>query len=111
MSEPRLLNASHYPEELADLGAHGPVSLWMRGSAEALALRPRVAIVGTRRATSYGLRVTRELASAVARAGGSVVSGLAAGIDGAAHRAALEAEGITVAVLGTGIDRSFPAGN
>src|SRR5688500_13313205 len=83
----------------------------MRGSAEALAVRPRVAIVGTRRATSYGLRVTRELASAVARAGGSVVSGLAAGIDGAAHRAALEADGITVAVLGTGIDRSFPAGN
>jgi DNA processing protein len=111
MSEPRLLNASSYPEELADLGAHIPVSLWMRGSLEALAVRPRVAIVGTRRATSYGLRATRELAAAVARAGGSVVSGLAAGIDGAAHRAALDAGGITVAVLGTGIHKAFPVGN
>lgn len=111
MSEPQLLSASRYPEELAELGDHAPTTLWMRGSSEILAVRPRVAIVGTRRATSYGLRVTRELAASVARAGGSVLSGLAAGIDGAAHRAALESDGATVAVLGTGIDRSFPAGN
>ena len=111
MNEPLLLNASRYPEELADLGEHIPEQLWMRGSAEVLAVRPRVAIVGTRRATSYGLRVTRELAASVARAGGCVVSGLAAGIDSAAHRAALDADGSTVAVLGTGIDLTFPAGN
>lgn len=111
MNEPQLLNASLYPEELADLGDHVPRQLWMRGSVERLAVRPRVAIVGTRRATSYGLRVTRELAASVARAGGCVVSGLAAGIDAAAHRAALEADGATVAVLGTGIDLAFPVGN
>lgn len=111
MNELRLLNASHYPEELEDLGAHIPTTLWMRGSLEILSVRPRVAIVGTRRATSYGIRVTRELAAAAARAGASVVSGLAAGIDCAAHRAALEAGGATVAVLGTGLGHSFPAGN
>ena len=111
MNEPRPLSASSYPEELADLGEHIPTTLWMRGSLETLAVRPRVAIVGTRRATSYGLRVTRELAASAARAGASIVSGLAAGIDGAAHRAALDADGATVAVLGTGLDHSFPVGN
>ena len=111
MNEPLLLNESLYPEELADLGEHVPAQLWMRGSAEVLAVRPRVAIVGTRRATGYGLRVTGELARSAARAGASVVSGLAAGIDAAAHRSALDADGATVAVLGTGIDLAFPAGN
>jgi DNA processing protein len=111
MNEPQQLHASRFPEELADLGDQTPATLWMCGSASVLGVRPRVAIVGTRRATSYGLRVTRELASAVARAGGCVVSGLAAGIDGAAHRAALEADGATIAVLGTGIDKAFPVGN
>jgi len=72
---------------------------------------PRVAIVGTRRATSYGLRVSRELSTALARAGATVVSGLARGIDGAAHAAALEADGVTIAVLGTGLDVSFPPAN
>jgi DNA processing protein len=111
MSEPLQLSASRFPEEIADLGDQTPKALWLRGSADVLGIRPRVAIVGTRRATSYGLRVTRELSSSVARAGGCVVSGLAAGIDGAAHRAALEADGATVAVLGTGIDKAFPVGN
>ena len=111
MKKPELLSASSYPEELSDLGDHVPKTLWMRGSLETLQVRPRVAIVGTRRATSYGLRVTRELSAAVARAGACVVSGLAAGIDGAAHRAALEADGATIAVLGTGINRAFPVGN
>jgi DNA processing protein len=111
MNERRLLSASSFPEELSDLETQRPATLWMRGSIEILDVRPRVAIVGTRRATSYGLRVTRELSSAIARAGACVVSGLAAGIDGAAHRAALEAEGATIAVLGTGIDHAFPTGN
>ena len=111
MNAPLLLNASRYPEELTDLGDQVPSQLWMRGREGILDVRPRVAIVGTRRATSYGLRVTRELAACIARAGGCVVSGLAAGIDSAAHRAALEADGATVAILGTGIDLTFPAGN
>lgn len=111
MNEPRLLSASSFPEELADLEQLVPTTLWMRGREEVLSVRPKVAIVGTRRATSYGLRITRELSTAVARAGGCVVSGLAAGIDGAAHRAALEIDGATIAVLGTGIDRAFPVGH
>lgn len=68
-----------------------------------------VSIVGTRRATSYGLRVARNLATALARAGVAVVSGLARGIDAQVHRAVLEADGVTIAVLGTGVDVPYPA--
>jgi DNA processing protein len=100
-----------YPPELNDLGADAPGSLWTRGSLEILAVQPRVAIVGTRRATPYGLRVARELATAFARAGACIVSGLATGIDGTAHRAALDENGATIAVLGTGLSHSFPKSN
>lgn len=74
-------------------------------------MRPRVAIVGTRRATAYGQRITRELTAAFVRAGACIVSGLATGIDGTAHRTALEANGATIAVLGTGLDVAFPTGH
>jgi DNA processing protein len=70
-----------------------------------------VAIVGTRNPTTYGERVTMELASSFARAGAVVVSGMARGIDASAHRAALAANGGTVAVLGTGVDVPYPAGH
>lgn len=70
--------------------------------------RPCVAIVGTRSATSYGERIAHDLAATLARAGACVVSGLARGIDAAAHRGALDAEGATVAVLGTGVEVSYP---
>lgn len=81
--------------------------LWARGDLSLLDA-PCVAIVGTRRATAYGERVARDLARCVARAGGTVISGLARGIDACAHAGALEAEGGTVAVLGTGLDVSYP---
>jgi DNA processing protein len=70
-----------------------------------------VAIVGTRRATAYAERVTRQLASTLARAGATVISGLARGVDAAAHRGALEVGGATVAVLGTGLDVCYPKGH
>jgi DNA processing protein len=104
-------NDPDWPAELADLQRDAPSGLWSLGGLEALQVKPRVAIVGTRRATGYGLRVTRELATAFARAGACVVSGLAAGIDSTAHRAALDAGGTTIGVLGTGLDHIFPRGN
>jgi DNA processing protein len=99
----------HYPAALRDL-PDPPRSLWVRGEL-ALLERPCVAIVGTRRATAYAERVTRELARTLARAGACVISGLARGVDVAAHRAALEADGPTCAVLGTGLDVVYPRGH
>ena len=98
------------PAGIAELEDVPPV-LWALGDLDLLDNRPRVAIVGTRRATSYGLRVTRALAGAFARAGACVVSGMAGGIDSAAHRAALDEGGTTIAVLGTGADIAYPAAN
>ena len=75
----------------------------------ALLERTAVAIVGTRSATAYGLRTTRNISAALASAGVAVVSGMARGIDGEAHRGALESRGVTVGVLGCGVDRDYPA--
>lgn len=98
-----------YPEALREL-SDAPKILWVLGDRAALH-DPVVAIVGTRRATSYGLRIAHEVAGALARAGACVVSGMALGIDAAAHRGALDAGGKTVAVLGTGVDRPHPRAN
>jgi DNA processing protein len=84
-----------------------PRTLWARGDLAILS-RPCVAIVGTRRATAYAERVTRELARTLARAGACVVSGLARGVDAAAHIGALEVDGATAAVLGTGLYVVYP---
>ena len=73
--------------------------------------RPQIAIVGSRRASLYGLRVARDLASELGRSGYCVVSGLARGIDTAAHEGALAGGGTTVAVLGTGLDVVYPPEN
>ncbi|MBB5075865.1 DNA protecting protein DprA [Nonomuraea endophytica] len=70
-----------------------------------------IAVVGTRQASEQGLRTASAVARDLALVGVTVVSGLAKGIDAAAHRAALEAGGRTVAVIGTGIDQSYPAEN
>lgn len=87
-----------------------PPGLFLRGAGEAgLLARPSVAVVGARACSSYGSHVARLLGRELASAGLVVVSGLARGIDGEAHRGALEAGGTTVAVLGCGIDRDYPA--
>ena len=89
-----------------------PAGLFLRGAAPIELLdRPAVAIVGARACSSYGAQVARLLGSELAAAGLVVVSGLARGVDGEAHRGALEAGGITVAVLGCGVDRDYPAGH
>lgn len=90
-----------YPARLLDL-RFPPDPLWLDGDCGVLAGRA-VSIVGTRRMTPYGARVARELAAACAGAGIVVVSGLAQGVDSAAHDGALEGQGRTVALLGAGI--------
>jgi DNA processing protein len=97
---PPLLHAIHDP----------PPGLFVRGSnGPDLLRRPTVAVVGARSCSPYGAQVARMLGRELAAAGLVVVSGLARGVDGEAHRGALEAGGTTVAVLGCGIDRDYPA--
>ena len=98
-----------YPRELLDLQTP-PWELYAIGDASALSC-PRVSIVGTRDSTAYGERITRTLTRTLVRSGVTVISGMARGIDGAAHRTALEEGGKTVAVLGTGIDVPYPVGH
>ena len=95
-----------YPGNLLNIAAPPPV-LFAKGSL-AEADQWAVALVGTRRATAYGREMARELAAGLAASGVTVVSGLARGIDAAAHRAALDAGGRTIAVMGCGIDRVYP---
>jgi DNA processing protein len=97
---PPLLRAIHDP----------PPGLFVRGDADlALLSQPAVAVVGARACSGYGSSVARMLGRELAAAGLLVVSGLARGVDAEAHRGALEAGGHTVAVLGCGVDRDYPA--
>ncbi len=95
-----------YPSWLAE-AADAPLSLYALGDRRLLQ-PPAVAIVGSRRCTSYGKRVSTQLGSDLATAGVTIVSGLARGIDGAAHEGALHAGGATIAVLGGGVDVIYP---
>jgi DNA processing protein len=96
----------HYPRLLAEIPAPPPV-LYVRGTLTEQD-NTAVAIVGTRRATAYGREVSDRLASALAGAGVTIISGLARGIDAVAHQAALRAGGRTLAVLGSGPDVIYP---
>ncbi len=96
----------HYPVQLAAIPDPPPV-LWARGSVEFPPLA--VAVVGSRAATSHALEVAHRLGEDLARAGVAVVSGLARGVDSAAHRGALSGDGRTIAVLGSGVDVVYPA--
>jgi DNA processing protein len=99
------LDAPEYPPLLREL-RDAPLYLVARGAR--LLSGPAIAIVGSRRATAYGRETARALAEGLAHAGVTVVSGLARGIDGAAHEGALAARGCTIAVLGSGIDVIYP---
>ena len=102
---PRIWNA-----RLDDLPDPPSDTLYARGEQLAEALQaPTVALIGARACSSYGAQVARKLGSQFAAAGVTVVSGLARGIDAHAHRGALDSGGRTVAVLGCGIDRDYPA--
>jgi len=98
-----------FPDGLRGI-PRAPARLWTRGNRRVLDVAA-VAVVGTRRASDYGRGVARQIGRALARAGACVLSGLAAGIDTAAHEGALDVGGHTCAVLGTGIDVVFPAAN
>ncbi len=97
-----------YPRPLWEI-ADPPPLLYYRGKLGPW--EPAVAIVGTRRASEYGQRWAKKLGFELGRLGFAVVSGLAAGIDGTAHRATLEAQGRTIAVLGCGVDIAYPYQN
>jgi DNA processing protein len=100
-----------YPASLGErLGRYRPPLLFGRGDL-ALLQYVCVGVVGSRSASEYGLDVADELADAVARAGGCVVSGVALGVDAAAHAAALDAGGATIGVLGCGVDVFYPRRN
>ena len=97
-----------YPAQLAAVPGM-PAALFVRGD-PALLARPQVAIVGSRAATAAGCETAFDFAARLAAHGFAITSGLATGIDAAAHRGALAAGGVTIAVCGTGLDRVYPAG-
>jgi DNA processing protein len=103
------LGDDEYPPMLAEI-AGPPKLLYVKGDVGALHL-PALAIIGSRNPTRGGERNAREFARHLAGRGFTIVSGMAQGIDAAAHRGALDAGGKTVAFLGTGIDRVYPAVN
>jgi len=100
---------SKYPDLLREI-SDAPSRIYVRGELPNSTL-PLVGIVGTRKATKYSKELANETAKKLARAGVAVVSGLAMGIDTEAHKGALEGGGITIAVLGNGIDSIYPAQN
>jgi DNA processing protein len=101
-----------WPRGLADLGDHAPLALWVRGARSRLsALERAIAVVGARAATAYGEHVAMEAAAGLVDRGVAIVSGAAYGIDGAAHRATLASQGVTIAFLAGGVDRFYPAGH
>ncbi len=100
---------SRYPAALGSLQSK-PLALYVFGDSNAIA-KKGIAVVGTRSPTLYGLDMAEKFAYGIARNGYSVISGLAVGIDAAAHKAALSAEGTTIGILGGALDRFFPEDN
>jgi DNA processing protein len=103
---------AEWPAALDELDRARPYALWVRGNADLrFACSRSVAMVGSRAATGYGGHVAGEIAADLGERGWAIISGGAYGIDAAAHRGALAAEAITVAVLACGVDYPYPAGH
>ncbi|MFD5750579.1 DNA-processing protein DprA [Streptomyces sp. NPDC127033] len=103
---------AEWPSQLDDLGAARPIGLWIRGRPDLRIWSLRsVAVVGARACTPYGAHMAASLGSGLAERGWVVTSGAAFGVDGAAHRGALAADGATVAVLACGVDVVYPPGH
>ncbi len=103
---------AEWPEALDQLGQGRPYALWLRGNGDLrFACSRSVSMVGSRAATGYGAHVAGEIAADLGERGWAVVSGGAYGIDAAAHRGALAAEAVTIAVLACGVDYPYPAGH
>ncbi|MCD8087061.1 MAG: DNA-processing protein DprA [Oscillospiraceae bacterium] len=104
------LQDADYPDRLRQI-ADPPVALYVIGQMPAVDELPLIAIVGTRKATAYGIRMATKMGREIASGGGVIVSGLALGCDGAAIQGALEAGGSPVGVLGTAVDQVYPRQN
>ena len=103
---------AEWPGQLDVLGDAGPWGLWVAGNADLrYACLRSVSVVGTRAATAYGAHVCTEMSAVLAERGWSIISGGAYGVDGSAHRAALAAAGVTIAVLPGGVDQAYPPGH
>lgn len=102
------LHANGYPPLLAELHTP-PKELFVAGNLDEILSRPKVAIVGSRKVSAYGRSVTTKLAGELAKQGIAVVSGLALGVDSLAHQAALDAGGLTLAVLPSPVEKIYPA--
>jgi DNA processing protein len=85
-----------------------PIALYVRGDLKQASVRPCIAVVGSRRCSTYGVNAAQSLSRDLATNGVTIVSGMARGIDAAAHRGALEAGGLTIAVVGTGLEKTYP---
>lgn len=98
-----------YPSHLRSTPGR-PLALYVKGNVASLS-QPSIAMVGTRRATAYGRDIANQLSYELAKAGWSIVSGLATGIDAECHRGALSAGGVTVGIIGSALDQFFPEEN
>lgn len=101
------LEDADYPPLLREI-YDPPIALYVRGDLKRACAQPCLAVVGSRRCSTYGVNAAQSLARDLAQNGLTIVSGLARGIDAAAHRGALEAGGITIAVVGTGLEMTYP---
>lgn len=106
-----LSGSERYPNELEELGDHKPPVLWVSGDSSLLTEPKKVAVVGSRQASNYGLAVTRDLAAVAAGANVVTVSGGAFGIDAEVHRCALELGAPTIAVMAGGLAQLYPKSN